>query len=167
MRNKKLFPLILVLTLLQTFSVHQASASSCGTVKSAIIKEERVGRLLWSEFRSVTSDYGTLSKEIAITEAYLELLKSDTTRYSLANKNIKCFSPVISVKIRKNLTLIQSWLEAQKTNLETLNDPNLVNCDEEFCPTGGYEDVYLLYKSIYSLSGKSSMQRPGQFQLNE
>ena len=164
---KKLVSLILVLALLQMFSVHQASASSCGTVKSAILKEERVGRLLWSEFRLVTSDYGTLSKEVAITEAYLELLKSDTTRYSLANKNIKCYSPVISVKIRKNLTLIQTWLKAQKTNLDMLNNPNLGACDEEFCPTGGYEDVYLLYKSIYSLSGKSSAPRAGQFQLNE
>ena len=163
---KKLVSLILVLVLLQSFSVHEASAVSCGTVKSAITKEERVGKLLWSEFRSVSSEYGTLSKEVAITEAYLELLKSDATRYSLANKNIKCYSSVVAVKIRKNLTLIQAWLKAQKANLDMLNDPNLGACDEEFCPTGGYEDFYLLYKSIYSLSGKSSGSRPAEFQLN-
>lgn len=163
---KKLVSLILALALLQSFTVQVATAASCGSVKSTIIKEEKVGRLLWSELRSIAADYGTLSKEVAITEAYLELLKSDSTRYTLANRNIKCYSPPVSVKIRKNLTLIQSWLKAQKTNLEMLNNPNLVGCDEDFCPTGGYEDVYLQYKSIYSLSAKSSGSSPSPFQLN-
>ena len=163
---KKIISLVLVLVLLQSFSVQVASAASCGAVKSAIIKEEQVGRLLWSELRSVASDYGTLSKEMTITEAYLELLKSDSTRYSLASKNSKCFSPIVSVKIRKNLTLVQTWLKAQKANLEMLNNPNLGGCDEEFCPTGGYEEVYLQYKSIYSLSSKSTGSFPRPFQLN-
>jgi len=163
---KKLISLILALTLLQSFTVQVASAASCGSIKSTIIKEEKVGRLIWSELRSVAADYGTLSKEVAITEAYLELLKSDSTRYTLANRNIKCYSPAVSVKIRKNLTLIQTWLKAQKTNLDMLNNPNLGGCDEEFCPTGGYEDVYLQYKSIYSLSTKSSGSPPSPFQLN-
>ena len=163
---KKLVPMVLVLGLLQSFSLQAASASSCGAVRSAIIKEEKVGRLLWSELRSVASDYGTLSKEMTITEAYIELLKSDSTRYSLASKNTKCFSPVVSVKIRKNLTLVQTWLKAQKANLEILNNPNLGGCDEEFCPTGGYEEVYLQYKSIYSLSNKNQGSFPRPFQLN-
>ena len=147
-------------------STQTASADTCGTIKSKILNEEKVGKILWSEFQSIADDYGTRNEEIAITEAYVELLKSDTVRYSLASKNTKCFSSAVAVKIRKNYTLIQNWLKAQKMNLTFLNDPAYGGCDEEFCPTGGFYEFYLQYKSIYALSSKTINSSKIPFQLN-
>jgi hypothetical protein len=166
MRQLKTWMIIIALSITQGVSTQTASAESCGTIKTRILNEEKVGKILWSEFQSIADDYGTRDKEIAITEAYVELLKSDTSRYSLASKNTKCFSSVVAVKIRKNYTLIQNWLKAQKMNLTFLNDPAYGGCDEEFCPTGGYYEFYLQYKSIYSLSSKTVSSSKIPFQLN-
>ena len=163
---KRLLSIIFVVALLaQTISIQSASADSCGTIRTKILNEEKVGKILWTEFQSIANDYGTRDKEIAITEAYVELLKSDAIRYSLASKNTKCFSTGVSVKIRKNYTLIQNWLKAQKMNLTFLNDPAYGDCDEEFCPTGGYYEFYLQYKSIYALSSKNVSSGKTPFQL--
>jgi hypothetical protein len=163
---KRLLSIIFVVALLaQTISIQSASADSCGTIRTKILNEEKVGKILWKEFQSIANDYGTRDKEIAITEAYVELLKSDAIRYSLASKNTKCFSTGVSVKIRKNYTLIQNWLKAQKMNLTFLNDPAYGDCDEEFCPTGGYYEFYLQYKSIYALSSKNVSSGKTPFQL--
>jgi hypothetical protein len=157
--------IFLVVLLAQAITIQSSSADSCGTVRAKILNEEKVGKILWKEFQSIADDYGTQDKEIAITEAYVELLKSDAIRYSLASKNTKCFSSGVSVKIRKNYTLIQNWLKAQKMNLTFLKDPAYGGCDEEFCPTGGYYDFYLQYKSIYALSSKTVSSSKIPFQL--
>jgi len=165
MKQLKTWVIIIALLIIQGVSTQTASAESCGTVKTKILNEEKVGKILWSEFQAIADDYGTRDKEIAITEAYVELLKSDTSRYSLASKNTKCFSSAVAVKIRKNYTLIQNWLKAQKMNLTFLNDPAYGDCDEEFCPTGGYYEFYLQYKSIYALSSKNVSSGKTPFQL--
>ena len=163
---KRLLSIVFVVALLaQSIGIQSASAESCGTIRNKILNEEKVGKILWSEFQSIADDYGTRDKEIAIIEAYVELLKSDAIRYALASKNTKCFSTGVSVKIRKNYTLIQNWLKAPKTNLAFLNDPAYGGCDEEFCPTGGYYEFYLRYKSIYALSSKSVNSNKTPFQL--
>lgn len=163
---KRVLTIIFALAMLtQAISVQSASAESCGTLRTKILNEEKIGKILWSEFRSISDDYGTLDKEIAIIESYVELLKSDSARYLLASKNTKCFSAPIAVKIRKNFTLIQNWLKAQKTNLLFLNDPAYGGCDEEFCPTGGLYEYYLQYKSIYALSSKNVNSSKTPFQL--
>jgi hypothetical protein len=163
---KRVLSIIFVVALFsQIISVQSASADSCGTVRTKILNEEKIGKILWSEFRSISDDYGTLDKEVAIIEAYVELLKSDSARYSLASKNTKCFSAPIAVKIRKNYTLIQNWLKAQKMNLSFLNDPAYGGCDEEFCPTGGFYEHYLQFKSIYALSSKTVKSSKTPFQL--
>lgn len=165
MKQLSTWVIVFVFLLTQGVSAQTASADSCGTIKTKILNEEKIGKFLWSEFHSISDDYGTRDKEIAITEAYGELLKSDAIRYSLASKNTKCFSTGVAVKIRKNFTLIQNWLKAQKANLALLNDPAFGACDEESCPTGGYYDYYLQYKSIYALSSKTLSSSKTPFQL--
>jgi len=152
-RFRQILMVFCLLITLQSFP-QSASAISCGSAKAQILEEERIGRALWQDFKSLAPDYGTMQKEIAITESYIELLKSDKIRYTIASRNTKCYSAPIVVKIRKNLSLVNNWLVAELTNLKLIYEVS--GCDEEFCPTGQYEDYYPNYRSIYALSNSAS-----------
>jgi hypothetical protein len=142
-----------LLVTIQSFP-QSASAVSCGSIKAQILEEERIGKALWQDFKLRAPNYGTLQKEVAITESFIELLKSDKNRYTKASQNTKCYPSSIAVKIRKNLTLINKWIKTEQTNLKL--NYEVSNCDEEFCPTGGYEDYYSNYRSIYALSNSGN-----------
>ena len=152
-RFRQILMVFCLLVTVQSFP-QSASAISCGSVKVQILEEERIGKAHWQDFKSLAPDYGTMQKEIAITESYIELLKSDKTRYTIASRNSKCYSATVTVKIRKNLSLINRWIKAELTNLKLIGEVS--GCDEEFCPTGGYEDYYPSYRSIYTLSSSGS-----------
>ena len=154
MKTRSFFCVFLILVAMQVAYNPSAGAASCTSVKSQILKEEKVGKILWREFYTLAKETeGTIDTEIDQIQAYIELLNSDLVRYSIAQKNSNCFTSTSTVKIRKTYSQIKLWLKAQNTNLEFLNDHyfQIEGCNQEYCDTPNFYDTYLNYQSIYSL----------------